>query len=377
MIRAAGLAAAALAARGAFLAAGSKALGVPALDLALRYDGHVYLRIAHTLPALYVVPGQGPYLTGWFPLYPLLIRAAAAIVPDYRAAALAVSAIASASAVLLFRRLAGRFSRRPDLAAILFIFLPPMWLVTGSLAFVEPVFLCAALAAALAALDDRPWAAGAACAAAALAQKSGFLVPVIVLLIAGSRRRLDARWLPALALPALALAGLQGWLWRAFGDPLINLKVQREVFGGALFDAPLHAFVRGLLDPPLMGGPWRKAAIGACGLAYLGTAAAAFWRAKPEERPLRLWLGVALGFYFCLGGVWAFQSLPRFLLLAAPPAILLLEPLLPRAERRLLLLAPLLLLPYFAGLLELAQAEALLRRAWGADYLSAASQELR
>jgi len=373
----AALAAGAIAARAAFLAAGASALGVDWRDLALRYDGHVYLQVAKTFPALYV-SDAGAYLTTWFPLYPLLIRVAGLATGDLRTAALAISLAAAAGCVLLFRRLAGHFSRRPGLLAALFIFFPPMWLVTGSLAFVEPVFLCAVLAAALAAVEDRPLLAAAAGAAAMLSQKSGFLVPLIAGLIVWERRgRLDARWLLALAVPALAQAGLQAYLWRVYGDPLINVKATRATFGGSLFAIPFSAFLRGIFTPSVFGGAWRRAAVGAGGLAYLVIAAAAWRRRSPAERPLLIWLGAVIAFHFSLDGYWAFHSLPRFLLMGAPAALLLAEPLLPQGERRLLLLAPLALLPFFLGLVELAQAEAFLRRVWGPGYFEAASGRLR
>lgn len=372
----AALALAAIAARAAFLAAGASALGVDWRDVALRYDGHVYLRIAKTFPALYV-SDAGPFLTGWFPLYPALIRAAGALTGDLRIAALLVSMAASAAGVLLFRRLAGHVSERPGLAAALFVFFPPIWLVCGGLAFVEPALVCAEIGAVLAVFEDRPWTAGAAAAAAALAQKSGFLVAVIAALIVWSRKgRLPGRWIAALALAPLAVLALQGYLWRVFGDPLINLRVQHEVFGGSLFGAPFAAFVRGVVEPSPFGGAWRRAAIAASGLFYLAVAAAACRGLTQARRPLLIWLGVSLAFFFSLGGFWAFHSLPRFLLLGAPAAILLAEPFLPRG-RRLLAAAPLALIPFFIGLVELAQAESLVRRVWGEDYFSRASRELR
>lgn len=372
----AALALAAIAARAAFVAAGASALGVDWRDLALRYDGHVYLRIAKTFPALYV-SDWGPFLTGWFPLSPALIRAAGALTGDLRVAALAVSLAASAAGVLLFLRLAGHFSKRPVLAAAIFVFFPPMWLVCGGLAFVEPVFLCAAIGAVLAAVEDRPWPAGAAAAAAALAQKSGFLVALIVALIVWSRKdRLDRRWAAAMLLMPAALAGLQLYLGLVYGDALINLKVQRDAFGGALFGMPFTAFVNGIVEPSAFGSPWRRAMIAVSGLSYLAVAALAWRRRDPAQRPLLIWLSVSLAFFFSLGGYWAFHSLPRFLLLGAPAAILLAEPSLPRGKRWLLA-APLVVLPYFIGLIELAQSESFLRRAWGAGYFAAASRELR
>ncbi len=352
MRKVAALAAIGLAARLGFLFAASKALAVPVLDLALRYDGHVYLRIARTLPRLYI-EGDSPFLTGWFPLYPVLIRMTGLIVHDLRLSAILVSLSFSVWSVVLFHRLASRFSRRPDLAALLFLFFPPMWLVVGGLGFVEPILVCSAMLGVLAVLEKRPWTLAVACAAAVLTQKSGFLVPVIAALML-EKKALQRRWILAL-LPSIAVAALlQLYLYAAFGDFIINMKVQREVFGGALFGVPFYAFVRGVFSPSAFGGPLRCAAIAASGAFYLAACARA-------PRVLRPWLWTVCGFFFCLSGAWAFHSLPRFLLIAAPAAVLSLEPLVPAN----VLLAPLSLLPYFIGLLEAAQAEAFWRAAWG------------
>jgi len=375
--QAAALAVATVAARIGFIAAGASALDLDWRDLALRYDGHVYLRIAKTLPALYVAQ-KYKYLPGWFPLYPALIRAAGALTGDLRVAALLVSIAASVASVLLFFRLAGHFSKRPGLAAALFVFFPPMWLVTGSLAFVEPLMIGAAIAAVCAAMEDRPWAAGVAAAVAALTQKSGFLVAVILALIVWSRRgRLDRRWLAALSLAPAALAALQIYLWLAFGDPLLNVRIQREIFGGALFSLPFSAFLRGVLVPGAFGGPVRRAAISVSGFLYLAIAVVAWRRRNAGQEPLLIWLGVTLAFFFSLGGYWAFHSLPRFLLLAAPAAVLLVEPLLPKGERWLIAAAALILVPYLAGLLEIVEFEYFLQKVWGPGYFAAASRELR
>lgn len=354
MKKIAALAAIGIASRVGFVLAASKALDVPALDLALRYDGHVYLRIAKSLPWLYV-EGDSPFLTGWFPLYPVVVRLLGSVVPDLRLSAILVSLSFSSLSVFLFHRLAVRFSKRPDLATLLFVFFPPMWLVVGGLGFVEPLLVCSMIAGVLAVLEDRPAALALSAVGAVLCQKSGFLLPVVAALMLG-RKALRPRWVAAFAAPAAALLLLQGYLWFAFGDFFVNLKVQREVFGGSLFGAPFLAFVRGVFAPSAFGGVLRCAAIGASGLFYLAACARA-------PKLLRPWLWTVCGFFFCLGGAWAFHSLPRFLLLAAPAAVLALEPLAPES----VLLAPALLLPFFVGLLEAAQAEAFWRRAWGAS----------
>ena len=253
-----------------------------------------------------------------------------------------------------------------------------MWLVSGSLALIEPVYVCAAIAAVLAAIEDKPWACAAACATAVVAQKSGFLIPAIVLSIRWDRNGFAGlrRFAPCL-LAALPLAALQGYLWLAFGDPLINIKTVRTLFGGNLFNVPFASFLRGVFKSAYLGGPGLRGGIGASGAAYLGVAAAAWRRGRTPERPLLIWLGATLAFYFTLDGDFAFQNLPRFLLLGAPPALLLALPLLPRGERWLLAAAPLALLPFFIGLVEAAQFEALARASGNSAYYAALSAVLR
>ena len=375
----------ALAARAAFLAAATRATGVRTLDLALLCDGHAYLAVAKTLPRLYQgVPAFLPqfsgseYFTGWFPFYPVLIRAAAVLTGDARAAALAVSMLASAAAVLLFRRVAAFFTPRPGAAAAIFVLFPPMWLVAGSLAFVEPVFLCAFLAAVLAALEDRPWACAGAVAAVLLAQKSGFLVLPVLLALRLERRGgagLRAFWPCLLAL--LPLAALQLYLWRVFGDLFVNLHVQRDIFSGALFGVPFAAFARGAFTPSPLGGPLHRALFALSGASYLAVAAAAWRRGRREERPLLAWLLVVLAFHFSLAGPWAFYSLPRLLLLGAPAALLLALPFLPSGDWALLGAAALAPVMFCAGLIEAARAAAVTSAAWTPDYLAAASRILR
>jgi len=379
------LAAASLAARAGFTFAAAAAVGADWRDMALRNDGPVYLLIAKTLPRLYLDPpvlypalGVRGFLTGWFPLYPLLIRLAGFVVGDLRVAALAVSWAASTGTVLLLRRLAPRFSDRPGLASALLIFFPPMALQTGGMPFVESLFLLTATAAIVAALEDRPWLCAAAAGAAMITQKSGFLIPLIVVLI-----RLDARGRGGLRRFApLLLAGappllLQLYLWSAFGDPLMNVGVERAHFGGAFFGLPFAAYLKGIVDASYFGGVERRLAVAACGAFYLLAAAVGWRRGRRVERPLLIWLVVVLAFYFSLDGALAFLSLPRFLLLAAPAAVLLCVPLLPRAERWYLAAAPLVLLPYFVGLIDVAQNEAAARASHVSALYPAFSAALR
>ncbi|NNN04343.1 MAG: hypothetical protein HKL90_00435 [Elusimicrobia bacterium] len=380
------LAAVALAARVGFVAAASAATGVAWRDLALRYDGHCYILIASTIPRLYVgAPPLFPalrdpaFLTGWFPLYPALIRAASGLTGGLRAAALVVSWVSSAAATVLFHRLAGRFSSRPGLMTLVFIFFPPMWLVAGSLGFVEPVFVCAAIAAVLAALEDRPWACAAAAAVAVLAQKWGLIVPAIVLLIVLDRGGLaEARRFRPVLLSLVPLAALQAYLGAVFHDPFVNLRVARENFGGTLLGFPFASLLRGLTHPLVPSDIFGRVCLIANAVVYSAVAVVAWRRGVRAQRPLLIWLTATLSFVFCLGGGdYEAYNFPRFLLLAAPAAILLLEPFAPRKPSLAALAAPLAILPFIFGIIEVARTEAILRRSGLVSVLAAESAVLR
>ena len=325
--RLAALFAAALALRAGCALCVSLLSGVPLEDLALFFDGHLYILIARSLPRLYAgagaafpaFPKDAAFLTAWFPAYPALIRALALFV-DWRWAALLACWVPASLAVALFHELARDYTPRPLPAALLFAFLPPAWLLGGSLAFVEGLYACLLLGCVLALRRGRVPLACALGAAFALTQKSGFLLAPILLLGFGRRS------LPVLAAAAAAGAALQLYLWRAFGDPLINLETHRRIFGGAYFGLPFAGIAQGLLssESPFAGlFAARKAYIALETLFYAGAFAWALRRPKADERPLLAWLGCALLFYSCLTGAAGFYAFPRFMTVAAAPALLL------------------------------------------------------
>ncbi len=328
--------------------------GIPFRNLALFYDGHMYLLIAKTYPALYAnvdrvfppFPKRETFITAWFPLYPALIRLANIPIGDFRTAALIVSWAAGGVAVVLFHELAKDYIKHPFSSALLFSFFPAAWLMGGTLAFVEAVYVCAFLACVLAFVRGRTGWAALFAALVVLSQKSGLLVVPLLIMIAKPRRRALAPCLSALA----AAAALQVYLWHVFGDPLINMKTHREIFGGSYFGLPFFALVRGLFDSssPFRGLFWtRKAVILVDAAFYVGIFAWACRRAPEKLRPFMFWLGICLVFYASLTGASAFYAFPRFMTVAAPPAVLLFSSLIdekPRWRIAVLALLPVVLL---------------------------------
>ena len=106
----------------------------------------------------------------------------------------------------------------------------------------------------------------------------------------------------------------------------MNLRATREVFGAGFFQVPGLMLLNGLLGAPALGGgavwPQRLAVL--LSLVFYVGALRAGWRlAHPGASLLRIWVAVVLGFNLALGGIWAYYNFPRFMVLAAPAALLL------------------------------------------------------
>jgi len=152
-------------------------------DLAMLYDGRLYLLVARSFPAVYQngggdpVPVDYPHLTIYLPLLPAAIATIDAAVGDLRSSAIAASLLTACVALAGFERLARRSGlARPILATALFAVLPPLWVLLSALPFSDSVLLAAAILAFVAFAEDRHALAALAAGAAAVAQKSGFLV---------------------------------------------------------------------------------------------------------------------------------------------------------------------------------------------------------
>jgi hypothetical protein len=326
--------AAALAVRLALLAFLAHQIPIEAAQLSLFYDGHLYQLVSKTFPLVYSGVGEvfplyktdPASITGWFPLYPASIRLADAFLPSTQAAALAASQLAGAASVALFARTASRWLPDPRPAVLLFLFLPPWWLLAGTLAFAEALLVLLALAAHESlASGRRAWAIALA-GLCLVEQKLGALVPLYLALSELDLRR--PGWLRRAADWAWALVPLlllQAWLAYLFGDWLVNVRVQQRFFEEHPFDWPLVGIVSRLMgiSAAFPHDAAHRVANTASFLLYAGVLAWALMRRNPEERPLVWWLGTVVAFCACLSDKGAF-SMPRFLLLASPPLLLLL-----------------------------------------------------
>lgn len=192
-------------------------------EILLIWDGDWFVRVAtEGYPQGYTYDGNGA-LTGngyaFFPLYPLLIRATAAISGlQPRTAAVVVAWLAAAAAAVLIYLLGtSLYDRRVGYALLALFCTQPMSVVL-SLAYSESLFL-ALVAGMLLAAHRRAWpAAGVLGLAAALTRPTGaaaagaLAVAAAVLLLDRDRTATGReRWLAAIA-ATVALAGVPGYL---------------------------------------------------------------------------------------------------------------------------------------------------------------------
>lgn len=218
-----------------------------------RWDGAAYLDIAQNG---YALPGHESN-AAYAPLYPLLLRAAGALLGG-GTDALILAGIAISNAALLVGalqlvRLARARSDAPTAlraAAAVLLFPTTIFL---SAVYAESLFLALAVSAGLEAHRERWWRSGALAAAAALTRPFGLLA-VLPLAFAYARSRARPRTaVLAAGLAPLALAGWSAYLWSISGDPLEVLHVYAA--WGVRPQQPLAA-LRDLFDPAIYGFPW-------------------------------------------------------------------------------------------------------------------------
>ena len=177
------------------------------------WDGPNYLTVAKTLYA--VDPGnpllayvyEPTYFLTHLPLYPLAVRALAWI-SGYEAALLLVSVLASVAAVLLFYRLARDVWRLPSpgFLSLVFLFLPPRWLLYRSTGATESLAIALTLSAVFFFERARYGRASLAAGLATLTRISGLmLAPAFAVALARERKWRAWPWL------ALIPAGLFGY----------------------------------------------------------------------------------------------------------------------------------------------------------------------
>jgi hypothetical protein len=218
------------------------------LDMWARSDSWQYLDIAER--GYYLEPGPGGYGTvACFPLYPILIRAAAfALGGQVLIAGLAVSWLATwASLVLLFRMaFFWRDMQTARLATLALVCFPSAFFLTTI--FPQSLFLALSLAALLAADRGRFLVAGTFAALAGATRAEGVvLIPALAIAFWPHRKMPHlVQATGGLMLAPLGLIAYMTFLWVRFDDPLAFMGIHRQ-FGRELSN-PVLTLLRPLRD---------------------------------------------------------------------------------------------------------------------------------
>jgi hypothetical protein len=166
------------------------------------WDGPNYLTVAR---GLYEIRPDNPLLAyvynpsffaSYLPFYPLCVRALAWV--GYERALLLVSILAATAAVLLFYRLARDVWRlpSPEFLSLVFLFLPPRWVLYRSVGATESLYMAATLASIWWFERGRIGRASGAAALAALTRISGLMIaPAYAVLLIRRRRYRSLLWL--------------------------------------------------------------------------------------------------------------------------------------------------------------------------------------
>jgi Mannosyltransferase (PIG-V) len=264
----------------ALLTQSQGAIGNALIAPAVRWDSNWYV---DTAVAGYLREDQQPV---FFPLYPLVMRGAAALTGSVVVAGIAISLAAFLVALVMLHRLTERelgpaAARR---AVYLLAFFP--FALFFSAVYTESLFLALELGALWAGRRGRWWLAGLLGAAGAATRNTGVLLaPVLAILYLYGPRddrgpdlaprgwrpryrlRPDLAWL---ALVPLGLASYLAWVGIRFGDPFLPFHAAGQF--SRFFDGPLSAVwegageALGAVGVLLGGGGGQLAALRAIGL---------------------------------------------------------------------------------------------------------------
>ena len=191
----------------------------------------------------------------FFPLHPLLWRAAAAVTGEWIWSGVIVANVLALIALSLLWELASRLAESQRVAdnAVLFAsFWPSAYFMM--LPHTESLFLLLVTASLLASLSRRPWLGSIIGGFAGAARVNGvFLAPAM---IAGRWLRGERRWIDLVSLfpIGLGLAIYMAYLWAITGNSLAFKDIQ--VAWGRSFHFPWEALLNFINRPLKIAFPW-------------------------------------------------------------------------------------------------------------------------
>jgi Dolichyl-phosphate-mannose-protein mannosyltransferase len=196
----------------------------------------------------------------FFPLHPLLWRAAAALTGEWLWSGVIMANVLSMVALCLLWELARRLTdseRTADNTVLFASFWPSAYFMM--LPHTEALFLMLVTASFLAALSRRPWLASIIGGFAGAARANGiFLAPAMLVgrWLRGERRAME---LASLLPMGVGLAIFMAYLWAITGNPLAFKDIQ--VAWGRSFHFPWQALMNVINRPLKIAYPWNPVLI--------------------------------------------------------------------------------------------------------------------
>jgi len=294
----------------------------PVVDLFIRWDAHWYLEIVREG---YAFDPSDQSSVAFFPLYPMLARAVAALFGlagselGRAIALLIVSNVALVAGAIVLHRFVRELYGRAAAARVVLLVLVFPTTIFLSAGYAEALFLALSVAALHEAWHGRAWTAGLIGAGVALTRPFGFLIAVplaIEWFMANRERGLIRLDVVAAALPIAGLGAYVAFLGVAFGDPLAFVHVQNE------WDRDLGvpwATFQAQLDGPLTVHSGLSSAVDLAGGLFAVAIAVVGWRfLRPSHAAFLTLVVVAILATGTLLSIWRFLGslFPMFLLIA-------------------------------------------------------------
>ncbi|WP_430783968.1 mannosyltransferase family protein [Actinoplanes sp. G11-F43] len=300
-------------------------------DRLLIWDAGWFLRVAMDgYPEGYTYSSDGRLEANelaFFPVYPMLIRAGAALGLDPNTAALSVAWLASIGAAIALHLLGtSLYGKRAGWALVAICCSAPASVVL-SMAYSESIYIALVAGMFVAAHRQVWWAAGLLGLLTALSRPTGAAAAIgltVAALLAVRQSRVQA-WKP-LAAAAVALAGVPlflGWVAYRVGEPTAWFKIQTAGWGTSFdYGSSTAEFLRSTLRS---GDGWIPVSMALILLVALGAAGMAL--AQKPWLPLAVYGVVAMILVYGQAGFY--HSKPRLLL----PVLLTLLPAVVAASR--------------------------------------------
>jgi hypothetical protein len=233
-------------------------------------DGFARVAIGNDSAFYYEIASKGyehrPFDTSkaanwaFFPLHPLLWRAAAAVTGEWVWSGVIVANMLALGALCLLWELARRLTdseRTADNTVLFASFWPSAYFLM--LPHTEALFLVLVTASLLASLSRRPWVASIIGGLAGAARANGIFVAPAMLVgrwLRGERRIMD---LASLLPIGMGLAIFMAYLWAITGNPLAFKDIQ--VTWGRTFHFPWEALMNVINRPLKIAYPWNPVLI--------------------------------------------------------------------------------------------------------------------